>query len=73
MLHYVDTWKWDPLITGIIYLCAMNIRILDNSSTVLASTQFNAPINRFSTSRKVVADMFAQLDQQNQHLVVAAN
>ncbi|HEY5779351.1 MAG TPA: hypothetical protein VIT00_11480 [Terrimicrobiaceae bacterium] len=73
VLHYVDTLKWDQLVTGIMYLSAMNIRILDHSSTVLASAQFNAPINRFFTSRKVVADMFAQLDQQNQHLVVAAN
>jgi hypothetical protein len=73
VLHYLDTWKWDQLITGIMYLSAMNIRILDNSSTVLASAQFNAPINSFSTSRKVVANMFAQLDQKNQHLVVAAN
>ncbi len=73
MLHYFNTWKWDPLITGIMYLSAMNIRILDNSSTVLASAQFNAPINRFFTSRKVVANMFAQLDQQNQHRVAVAN
>jgi hypothetical protein len=65
VLHYLDTWSWDWLITGIMYLSAMNIRIVDGNSEVLASAQFNAPINSFSTSHKVVANMFGQLDQQN--------
>ena len=73
VLHYLDTWSWDWLVTGIMYLSAMNIRIVDNASEVLASAQFNAPVNSFSTSHKVVANMFAQLDQQNQPLVAAAN
>ena len=69
VLHFLRYMEMEPLITGIMYLSAMNIRILDNSSTVLASAQFNAPINSFFTSRKVVANLFAQLDQQNQHRV----
>jgi hypothetical protein len=62
VLHYLDTWKWDWLVTGLMHLSTLSIRIMDSNSEILATTQFNAPVNSFRSSRSVVTEMFVQLD-----------
>jgi curli biogenesis system outer membrane secretion channel CsgG len=56
-------------------LTSLNIRILDGrTSEVLATAQYhNSALHTYPSSQKEVVKMFAQLDQQKQPLVAAAN
>ena len=66
VLHYLDRWNFDLLWLPVMYLSALNIRIIDgNSSEVLATARFNAAINTFQSSQKVVANLFAEMDSQH--------
>jgi hypothetical protein len=74
VVHYLDHWNFDLIWLPVMYLSSLSIRIIDgNSSEVLATARFNAAMNTFPRSQKVVANLFTQLDQQNQPLVAAAN
>jgi hypothetical protein len=74
VVHYLDRWNFDLIWLPVMYLSSLNIRVIDgNSSEVLATARFNAAMNTFPRSQTVVANLFAQLDQQNQPRVVAAN
>jgi hypothetical protein len=72
VVHYLDHWNFDLIWLPVMYLSSLNIRIIDgNSSEVLATARFNAAMNTFSRSQTVVANLFTQLDQQNQPLGAA--
>ena len=74
VVYYLDHWNFDLIWLPVMYLSSLNIRIIDgNSSEVLATARFNAAMNTFPRSQTVVANLFTQLDQQNQPLVAAAN
>jgi hypothetical protein len=74
VVQYLDHWNFDLIWLPLMYLSSLNIRIIDgNSSEVLATARFNAAMNTFPRSQKVVENLFTQLDHQNQPLVAAAN
>ena len=74
VVYYLDHWNFDLIWLPVMYLSSLNIRIIDgNSSEVLATARFNAAMNTFPRLQTVVANLFTQLDQQNQPLVAAAN
>lgn len=73
VVHHLDPWNFDLIWLSVMYLSSLNIRIIDGNSSVLATARFNAAMNTFPRSQTVVANLFTQLDQQNQPLVAAAD